>query len=842
MSPRLPALTGGTEDALHGLYQPRDTRRMQSLEPVYTLEDLRRTGALASRTVPQSSLVYPGLSPSFLTRHVDPEGADPDGGDAGDDAGSEAPSRTKAPGPRRGGGVGGGVEGGTGGTAGAKGSPGRSPSPDQASRQDAGRQGAATAAARAALLDSGRGAHVVDRMEKGVAACAVLRDNRHFRLNSLGVFQPSVNDVRTRSMHRVELHKHLSQTNLRAPQGDKEVRAAVTSDTVGARLERMYNRVLRTVDEPAAPGTAGTLGGTTMMRRSQLLGAVAGSSSRKGLAGGPSALGLGLEGGHSDPQLRYGSPTLARSPSGAGPLPPRGPAASVGGAGGGGSPLSPGPRGAPGHALSVGRGGGLSPSSGLGHSPSYGPTGTQGSFGGAGAAGGAGGGGGGSPLQGGRDLGATHNSKGTGGRSADYWMRVTLPPEVIEAQLRHLAAATESNLRAYHDKVASAQDALLRDSGLGPEALALPPDEMEQRLMVKLGQIQETTTASDFNYSALSRDAVLASCLSAASKQLLTAASLPDFIRAALDHVGQHVGELATLSVERRTERAGKGQRRRLGRALPGGMGTGRPSGAGDTSDDDDGTSARPTASGEARPSSTGGSRPMSGASSVHWRPPPPTMPNASTPPPQLSRPSTPPRAEPEARVTEEWLEAFRADLFALDAADPDSPPAGILALPPLPSDDTTGAMDAGAFVRSRLERLWAVLGMPPHMRLDMVLYFTARSRALTFGASLELWEAAAAAVLAREAQVEALVAVQAEVESGQAERLSLGQLGALCLRVAAQTRWVAALAQRIALDSGWQLTMQGQPYPGADTIGPPHLLAFMEMVRQATEDTGLRH
>ncbi len=42
-------------------------------------------------------------------------------------------------------------------------------------------------------------------------------------------------------------------------------------------------------------------------------------------------------------------------------------------------------------------------------------------------------------------------------RSADYWVKVTLPPEVIEAQLRHLAATTEANLRAYHARVAAAQ-------------------------------------------------------------------------------------------------------------------------------------------------------------------------------------------------------------------------------------------------------------------------------------------------------------------------------------------------------------------------------------------------
>lgn len=80
----------------------------------------------------------------------------------------------------------------------------------------------------------------------------------------------------------------------------------------------------------------------------------------------------------------------------------------------------------------------------------------------------------------------------------------------------------------------------------------------------------------------------------------------------------------------------------------------------------------------------------------------------------------------------------------------PHSPPDGIQPLPPLGAGD----MDAGAYVRSRLERLWGVLGMPPHTRLDMVLFFTSRDRALTFAGSLELWEAAAAAVLSRESQV----------------------------------------------------------------------------------------
>lgn len=84
-----------------------------------------------------------------------------------------------------------------------------------------------------------------------------------------GVFQPAVNDVRTRSMHHVELHKHLSSTNLRAPQPDKEVRSAVHSDTVASRLDRMYHRVMRSVEDSAPPspplgGLAGMAGGLAL--------------------------------------------------------------------------------------------------------------------------------------------------------------------------------------------------------------------------------------------------------------------------------------------------------------------------------------------------------------------------------------------------------------------------------------------------------------------------------------------------------------------------------------------------------------------------------------------------
>eukprot|EP00198_Chlamydomonas_reinhardtii_P014115 XP_001703452.1 hypothetical protein CHLREDRAFT_168966 [Chlamydomonas reinhardtii] len=661
----------------------KDTRRVQKLAPVVTVDELRKTGVLGARHTITSSLAYPGLTAKSLWEP--PDAGAGSGGDA-DDSASDSPSA--ASGAARGS------------PAAAKG-PVRMASPDQCSHLCLLTQYDATAAARSTLIHERP--NVVERMEKGVAVCGVLRDNRHYRLNSLGVFHAGVNDVRTRSMHRVELHKHLSSTNLRAPQGDKEVRSAVQQDNVGTRLEKMYNRVLKSQYLTDDPGR-GKAQGSVLLTPSH-------ATARSGGGG------------------TMNSPThAARSGGGAGM--PQSPSMLV-------RHGSPGP------------GGAGSPGPGLGSSQQL-----PNPF-----AGGPGAGNTTSPnAQQQRDLGGT--SKGTA-RSADYWVKVTLPPEVIEAQLRHLAATTEANLRAYHARVAAAQDELLHSSGLGPETLGLNPEQVEQSLKVKLGQIQEDTTANDFNYSSLSREAVLASRLGAASKQLLTATSLPQFIRAALEHVTQHSSELQQLAEPDRAK-AEHG----MGRTIT------------------------------------------------------------------IMR-------RPDAMITEDWMEEFRDQLLEIESSPvaPHSPPDGIQPLPPLGAGD----MDAGAYVRSRLERLWGVLGMPPHTRLDMVLFFTSRDRALTFAGSLELWEAAAAAVLSRESQVEALVSVQHEIESNNADRLSLGALSALCVRVLQQTRWVAALSERLRQDNGWELTFNGQPYPGPDAISSTHLVAFMEMLRQATEVTGLR-
>ncbi|KAG2450136.1 hypothetical protein HYH02_000239 [Chlamydomonas schloesseri] len=916
----LPKLSGATLDDADlsfnpAIYTSKDTRRIQKLAPLVTVDDLRKTGVLAVHHNTTSSLAYPGLTAKSLQEPQD--GITGSGGDV-DDGASDAPSGASGGGAR--------------GNAATAKLPVRIASPDQYD---------ATAAARSTLLHERP--NVVERMEKGVAVCGVLRDNRHYRLNSLGVFHQGVNDVRTRSMHRVELHKHLSSTNLRAPQGDKEVRSAVQQDNVGTRLEKMYNRVLKSqylTDEPGSVtwgtqggygggggggggrgGAAGGGGGGLSQVASGMAGAGTASgplgngaggggppgSLRKGPAGAVGAGGGGGPLGAGNSQRRLGVPggmsTSTHEDTRAGPGP--GPdslrnkaqgsflAPSHGTArSGGGATNSPthtaraGMASAPSMLLrhgSPGPGGASSPGMGLSNSQQL-----PNPFAGAAGAGGA-------PLpnaQQQRELGSMGKSTA---RSADYWVKVTLPPEVIEAQLRHLAATTEANLRAYHARVAAVQDELLYGSGLGPEALGLNPDQVEQSLKIKLGQIQEVTTANDFNYSSLSRESVLASRLGTASKQLLTATSLPQFIRAALEHVTQHSTEMQQLvePYKAKAEHEKTHQRRRLGKAAPVGLGfcagegstPGAAGGAAAASasggdGEGDGDTTRRSSSSEVWPEDgwsapghhaslhTGSDSPLraseagaggteggegSGAGTgagERWRPPPPAKVggSGSSVPTQsgttaggerkVGRSITTMR-RPDAMITEEWMEEFQDQLLEIEDSPvaPHSPPDGIQPLPPLAAGD----MDAGAYVRARLERLWGVLGMPPHTRLDMVLFFTSRDRALTFAGSLELWEAAAAAVLSREAQVEALVSVQHEIEANNADRLSLGALSALCVRVLQQTRWVAALSERLRQDCGWELTFKGQPYPGPDAISSTHLVAFMEMLRQATEVAGLR-
>eukprot|EP00798_Chlamydomonas_sp_ICE-L_P025335 gene25335-10992_t len=95
---------------------------------------------------------------------------------------------------------------------------------------------------------------IIEKMDKAISQCDVAKQNRSYRLNSLGVFESDVNEARANSMHRVELHKGLSTTSMRLTNSTtKDVKLTVPDESVAGRIEKMYNRVLKSIDETAFP-------------------------------------------------------------------------------------------------------------------------------------------------------------------------------------------------------------------------------------------------------------------------------------------------------------------------------------------------------------------------------------------------------------------------------------------------------------------------------------------------------------------------------------------------------------------------------------------------------------
>ncbi|KAJ9534805.1 hypothetical protein QJQ45_017229, partial [Haematococcus lacustris] len=109
-------------------------------------------------------------------------------------------------------------------------------------------------------------ADITQRMDATVQNCRIARDNRSYRLNSLGVFEADQNEVRSRSMMRVSLRKELSTASMRLPQPQKEVKLSRPDDSLAVRLERMCGRVMRSIEhDPRAvrgPAAGHPAGGT----------------------------------------------------------------------------------------------------------------------------------------------------------------------------------------------------------------------------------------------------------------------------------------------------------------------------------------------------------------------------------------------------------------------------------------------------------------------------------------------------------------------------------------------------------------------------------------------------
>uniref|UniRef100_A0A7S3VI76 Uncharacterized protein n=2 Tax=Dunaliella tertiolecta TaxID=3047 RepID=A0A7S3VI76_DUNTE len=114
---------------------------------------------------------------------------------------------------------------------------------------------------------------LLQRMDDTLARCRVLRDNRNYRLNSLGVFENDKNEVRARSMQRVQVHKDLSTTSMRLPDTHKEVKSERPDSSMEAKLERMCYQVCQSLPEQPAKPPAPHLGTLSSMKHPASMGA-----------------------------------------------------------------------------------------------------------------------------------------------------------------------------------------------------------------------------------------------------------------------------------------------------------------------------------------------------------------------------------------------------------------------------------------------------------------------------------------------------------------------------------------------------------------------------------------
>ena len=83
---------------------------------------------------------------------------------------------------------------------------------------------------------------------------------------SAGVFESEVNEVRSRTMLRVQMYQELSTTSMRLPDNLKEVKP-VAAPTLANRLDRMCQKVISSIDEPKKAVARPRLGGISRRMR-----------------------------------------------------------------------------------------------------------------------------------------------------------------------------------------------------------------------------------------------------------------------------------------------------------------------------------------------------------------------------------------------------------------------------------------------------------------------------------------------------------------------------------------------------------------------------------------------
>lgn len=145
--------------------------------------------------------------------------------------------------------------------------------------------------------------------------------------------------------------------------------------------------------------------------------------------------------------------------------------------------------------------------------------------------------------------------------------------------------------------------------------------------------------------------------------------------------------------------------------------------------------------------------------------------------------------------------------------------------LPPAPS--------ASLHIQARLERVWNALLVPLTMRLDTVLVYTHRDRAGQLEQALAAWEKAAVTVVAREEALLTLSSLQEGVEEGRVGHLSVSAVERQCITLLQLSALVREAGRVLRDQHGMELTYDGEPYPGVDTlVTKKQIIAFFEWLK----------
>ncbi|GAX79773.1 hypothetical protein CEUSTIGMA_g7213.t1 [Chlamydomonas eustigma] len=663
--------------------------------------------------------------------------------------------------------------------------PAYSPTGEEASKVHA--QWSALAAAKQHILLEKP--ETFDRMNKIVANCKVSGDLRKNRLDSLGVFDSEVNEVRTRTMQRVRMHQELSTTSMRLPNNMKKLKP-IPSSSLNSKLERMFQKVLTSIEE----SKKGSPSKSPASRRVRTNFNQDQSSPSAGYGSGPSPWGhdrgehhfatnstmkRGVDLGHklqhhqSSFTGREGLPSWSNSSREA---PPR-----LSMSGRDHSLLS--------HRTSLaGREGLQSRVSTSGRDATISPSGTK--------------------------TTSLSNTLGSKLRTSLEFSKVTMSPETAEAQLRHLAVVTEQHLVKYHYNVGEALKHLMRKEGLEEGLLNCDPQELQELLQFAAQEEEDEDEEDGDKEHNVSREV---------SRRVLEATRIIDLANASIDHVNVMQKEFDEMFANREPVVKKKTRRTTASTLVSlGGLHRSTQSlfSIGDKSAHT-GTSEEPSRphsadsinfeDSELAPDSSSTQLLEEKSKPMIAVPAPTSAPLTVSKPPALS----------EQRV-KEFISTLKGTHTKYQRQNPQFP-----TLPRLPA-----APSHSLAAQARLDRIWTMLQVPLVKRLDMVLMYASKDRVLQMERGLDAWEKASAVVLNRENLISQYRDIKQGLEIGTSSAVNVSTLERLCCSILQANIQAEAIAKILKEDCGTTLEYKGSPYPGEIDMGLPQFISMINYMQ----------